>query len=148
MSLKFSYKRIDYGEGHFTVPKIPIILEGESSQFFMGLLDSGATHAFIPRKIAELIELDLDEKNEIKVTAIGSKVSGIETTMRITIPGQRGKNYSARVPVTVLNDGDIDEIILGRIGLFNLFKVTFHENEKYVILKPYPESQIPKEMKV
>ncbi len=147
MSLKFNYKRIDYEDGSFLVPKIPVVLEGERAQIVMGLVDSGATHAFIPRKIADLLGLKIDDSDRISVTAIGSHPDGIESTMKITILGERGKKYEATIPVTILDDPDIDEIILGRKGLFNIFRITFHENEKYLVLKPYPESQVPKFLK-
>ncbi len=112
----------------------------------MGLLDSGATNTFIPRQMAEIIGLDLGKTETIKVTTVGSEVSGIETTMRIIVEGERNR-HEAVIPVTVLNDEDLEEVIIGRIGLFNMFKVTFHENEKFVVLKPYPESKIPKFLK-
>ena len=147
MSLKFTYKKIDYDDGSFLVPKIPVVLESERQLIVMGLVDSGATHAFIPRKIADVLGLKYNSSKRINVTGIGSRLEGLETTMKITILGERGKKYEATVPVTVLDDPDVDEIILGRKGLFNLFKVSFHENEKYLVLKAYPDSQVPKFLK-
>ena len=128
--------------GKFHVPKIPIVIEGNKQQLVMGLLDSGATNSFIPRSLANYIELEINESEEHNITTVGQKVPGHTSEMRIIVEGPRQKRYTAKIPVIVLEEEDLDEIIIGRTGFFNLFRITFHENEKIVVLKPYPEGNL------
>lgn len=129
-------------DGEFLVPKVPLYIEAKTGLLVMGLLDTGATHSYINLSMAEIIGIDLKNKETMPTTVVGGTVDGIETDMGITvIDNHTGKRYKAKIPVIVLQDSDLDEIIIGRTGFFNLFKVTFKENEKLVVLRPYPENR-------
>lgn len=108
------------------------------------MLDSGATSTYINRSIANILGLNLKGAKKITVDSIGAQMTGYESVMKITIYDTSSrKAVSAKIPIIVLDNTHLDEVVYGRIGLFNLFQITFHENSKKVVLKPIKNDKLP-----
>lgn len=137
MTLTFKYKRVKRPDDvEIKSPSIPINISGTGSKYqFIALIDSGADISVIPKEVAELLGLDLNKEKE-EARGIGGKVPAIQTNINIEI-GKPHEMYNFNIPVKVILS-EIDEeipILLGRIGFFDKFIITFNQKEERVILK-------------
>ncbi|MCK4327391.1 MAG: hypothetical protein KAW41_02840 [Candidatus Diapherotrites archaeon] len=134
MALKFNYKSIKRPDGTTVkTPSIPISLIGKEQFDTVALLDSGADISAIPRDVAEIIGLDLRAKRS-PAFGIGGKVDAVDTRMKILVEKGHEK-YRLSVPVKVIM-GDYDfPILLGRLGFFDKFVITFDQSQQKVSLK-------------
>jgi len=137
MTLTFKYKRVKRpNEVEIKSPSIPVNLSGDGSKYqFMALIDSGADISVIPKEVAELLGLNLDKKKE-EARGIGGIVPAIQTSINIEI-GKPHEMYNLNIPVKVILS-NIDEeipILLGRVGFFDKFIITFDQKEEKIILK-------------
>lgn len=102
------------------------------------LVDSGADTSFIPLHIANILKIKLGKPIEAR-SASGPfmiKKGTINVTLikgHIEIPlGQ----IPVDVPIQELKGGNqLDYALLGRIGLFTQFDITFREKTKKLLLK-------------
>lgn len=137
MSLTFKYKRVKRDKGiEIKSPSIPVNISGSGSKYqFIALIDSGADVSVIPKEVAELLGLDLNKSKE-EARGIGGKVPAIQTNINIEI-GKPHEIYNFNIPVKVIMS-DMDEeipILLGRVGFFDKFIITFNQKEEKIILK-------------
>jgi predicted aspartyl protease len=103
---------------------------GSASFDNMGLLDSGSTDSAIPKNIAEILGLKLGKKTRILTP--GGEIEGYESEVKIEVPIKHNP-VRLVLPCHVI-DG-LDEIILGRLGFFEAFEITFCEADSLVRLK-------------
>lgn len=134
--MAFKYKPIKRpDENQVKTPSIPITLIGYPliRIEFMALIDSGADISVIPKDVAELLNLNLDGKNE-KSRGIGGEVDVINTKLNINI--KKGhENYTFMIPVQVILNGTNIPILIGRAGFFDEFKIIFDQINERVLLK-------------
>lgn len=134
MTISFRYKSVKRPDGTLVkTPSIPITLIGKVSFDTVALLDSGADISAVPKSIAELLGLKLE--GEISVAyGIGGKVNSIESLVKISI--QKGhERYSFSIPIKVILDDYNFPILLGRLGFFDKFVITFDQENEKVLLK-------------
>ena len=135
MTLTFKYKDIPRpNNSHSISPSIPVTLSGNGGKYeFMVLLDSGADISAIPKHMAELLNLDLNNAKE-DAFGIGGKVPAIPTFMNIEI-NKNHEKYSFRIPVKVILDDYDFPPLIGRAVFFDKFDITFKQSNRRIILK-------------
>ena len=137
MSLTYKYKRVKRPDkSDIKSPSLSVTLWGSGLRYdFVALLDSGADISVISLDVAELLGLDL-KGNKEEARGIGGKVFAIQTNMNIEL-GKPHERYSFKIPVKVIFDNGEEElpIILGRVGFFDKFVVTFDQKNEKIILK-------------
>lgn len=136
MTLSYKYVAVKRPTG-ITVksPMIPVTLIGNSAikPEVIALLDSGADISIIPKDIAELLNLDLSGK-EITAKGLGGEVKVKESKMQINIK-KHHEDYTFIVPVQIILEDKKVPVLLGRVGFFEKFKITFDQNNFLVSLK-------------
>lgn len=134
MTLSFKYKTVNRPDGtKVKTPSIPIIFSGKESFESVALIDSGADISAMPLSIAEILGLDLSAEKS-SAYGVGGKVETIETKTKITIEKGHEK-YSFYIPVKVILENYDFPILLGRLGFFNEFVITFDQHKEKVSLK-------------
>ena len=138
---QFTQKYLSYpfeGE-HIRLPLLHVRLKNRKNGLSLrttGLVDSGATITFIPTDLAEALELE-SIGEEKSVGAGGEFNTWISEDLIIEI--LKGSN----VAVSLYGDGiqvpfdpdAIPYVILGRDLLFNIYDITFQENQMKTVLK-------------
>lgn len=135
MSLSFRY-RSDMPSGKARRrPFIPVTFtNGEKCFDALALLDSGADFVAISKGLAETLGLDLSGARKPCVTPSGTAET-VETKVCIKIAGKH-EGYALTVPVRVLLVEKNDTPpLLGRIGFFDGFEITFNQRMEKVWLK-------------
>jgi len=134
MTISFRYKTVKRPDGTLVkTPSIPITLIGKESFDTIALLDSGADISAIPKSIAELLSLNMESKVTFTY-GIGGKASSVETTVKILI--QKGhERYIFNLPVKVILDEYNFPVLLGRLGFFDKFVITFDQENERILLK-------------
>ena len=123
----------------FRLPMLHVRLaHGTKSLKSVALVDSGATTNFIPRELAEILELDLTKPPRDAVGA-GGPFSNIESRIEkvILVKGVNSiydefRNVFTYVPQ---KPQTLPYMILGRDTLFRRFDIKFHERQEKVTLK-------------
>lgn len=133
MSFSFKYKPIRLKGGKTIYrPLIPLTIEAKEKLDVIGVLDSGSDMTIIPKEIAEIIGVDYSNENEVSgITGESVKTKQGKLWIRF---GKGREDYSFEIPVLVPEKEGIP-IIIGRIGFFEQFKITFSEAEKKIIFK-------------
>ncbi|MFQ5621209.1 MAG: hypothetical protein ACE5FT_05160 [Candidatus Nanoarchaeia archaeon] len=105
-------------------PRLPVRIDGpQLSTTSAALLDSGADRCVIPDYVGEV--LGLPKGKSIQTVGIG-EAGGYESTITLTLIDQKGnKELLDQVPVYVLEN--VNDIVIGRKGVFTNFKITFEE---------------------
>lgn len=117
------------------IPSIPIKIFGEKDISFetFALLDSGADISVIPKKLAELLGIEIEGEKTFAF-GIGGRVECIER--KITINISKGhENYTFSIPIKVILDNYNFPLLLGRQGFFEEFIITFDQGLQKIILK-------------
>lgn len=109
-------------------------LNNPESRVF-GLVDSGADISSIPRRVAEIIGLRLDDATIKKTTSASEEFSTYRTTMYMEIIYEKKRvevgEVDVAVPKTDSKDENADEhILIGRRGFFDKYRVTFDDVKK------------------
>ena len=86
----------------------------------------------IPKEIAEIIGVEYLGEDELSGIT-GTKIKAKQGKINILF-GKGRENYKIQIPVIVPEKEDIS-IIIGRLGFFENFKITFSEREKKIIFK-------------
>ena len=135
MTLKYRYRKVPRSnKTNDKTPSIPMTLSGSATKFdFTVLIDSGADVSAITKDIAEILNLNLNVPETTSI-GIGGKVRSKETTMNIRV-GHGSETYTFRVPVMVILDHIDFNILLGRKGFFDKFKIEFDQDKQKVSLK-------------
>lgn len=114
------------------------LIHGQKALKSVALIDSGATTNFIPRELAEILELDLSKIPKDAVGA-GGAFSNIESRIEklVLVKGissvyEEFTDLFTYVPVKM---GTLPYMILGRDTLFHRFDIKFHERQEKVTLK-------------
>ena len=105
-----------------------------------GLVDSGADVCFMPRQVADILKLDLDETKKKDSKSASGSFSTIPSEVHLEILYKNRRIVVGTVVVSVqvecADEGDVNNmILLGREGLFSMYEITFNEFKKTVHLK-------------
>jgi len=141
MTFSFKYRPARLNSGKIiSRPMVPIILEDESKIAVFAMLDSGSDLTIIPEELAEILSINFSGENEV----FGISREPVKAKEgRINVRFGKGKEfYNFSIPILVPLDKQDMPIIIGRIGFFNQFKVTFIESEKKVEFKKVETSSI------
>ncbi|GEM_PF-6353436 len=87
MSVTFRYKKtIWLGNEERYVPMIPITLIGKEESFdTFGLLDSGADLSVLPKEVAEIIGVPIDEKTKELIRGVSGNSNGFRSNISASI---------------------------------------------------------------
>lgn len=114
------------------------LVHGKKSLKSVALVDSGATTNFIPRELAELLELDLTKPPRDAVGA-GGPFSNIESRIDkvILVKGTNSiyDEFSDVFTYVPQKPQTLPYMILGRETLFWRFDIKFQERQEKVTLK-------------
>lgn len=134
MTISFKYKTVNRPDGtKVKAPMIPVHFSGKENFSTIALLDSGADISAMPRPIAEILGLDLRGK-KAPAYGIGGKVDAIDTQVYITV--KKGhENYNFKIPIKVILGNYDFPILLGRLGFFRYFVISFNQKKEKVTLK-------------
>ena len=138
-SLVFKYVNDVYDGKLIPRPRIEVrVSNGRNNIRLVMLVDSGADTSFIPLEVAEILQLHLG------ATKTSRSASGPFSTRHGEIKAEIVKGNQliplgklpVNVPVKKTQDHNfLSYALLGRIGLFTQFDVTFREKTKKLILK-------------
>lgn len=136
MSFSFRYKPIKLASGKIIYkPLIPITFKNIISLDILGMIDSGSDLTIIPEELAEILGINYNSESEVY------GISGEPLKSRIGVIlvkfGKGNEFYEFKIPVIVPTKKQDIPVIIGRIGFFDQFKVTFIESEKRVEFKRY-----------
>lgn len=136
-------------------PKIEVVLRKFSERYdpktnpefrIHALVDSGADICFIPREIATILQLDLDEKTKKETTGANGKFWTFRAKMYLEVvdKGKRIGVDTVEVAVLEKDPDDIEaekNILIGRRGLFNKYEITFNETYLHINFKKISEKR-------
>ena len=100
-----------------------------------GLLDTGSVYTLVSTTYANLLRIDYKTAPETEIIGLGgtrSKAHQLELKMVLKIP-----NYAwmAKVAVTTAVEGFPFHVLLGHIGFFDRFDVTFQTRYSHFHIK-------------
>jgi len=133
MSFHFKYKPVILKSGSKIYrPMIPLRIKAKESFDALAILDSGSDITIIPKEIAEVIGVDYKNDNSI------SGISGFPIRAKegkVSIEFGKGREiYIFEIPVLVPEKENL-AVIIGRLGFFEQFKITFDESQKRIEFK-------------
>lgn len=104
-----------------------------------GLVDSGADISSIPRRMAEIVGLDLDDATVKTTRSASGEFSTYRTTMYLEIIYKEKRvdvgSVEVAVPKTDPKAENVEEhILIGRRGFFDKYRVTFDEAQEIIRL--------------
>lgn len=105
-----------------------------------GLVDSGADTSFLPRQIAEILQLELKEEDKKKSKSASEEFWTYRTKVHLEIMYNGRKIPVGMVDVSVPEkpalSGDVNKmVLLGRSCIFNQYEITFNDDAKVVNFK-------------
>ena len=107
-----------------------------------GLIDSGADICCIPRKIADILQLELKDETKKQTIGANGKFSTFRTKMYLEVVDKGRRIGIDMVQVAVLEKDaegiDLEKnILIGRRGLFDKYEVTFNDNYQNITFKKH-----------
>ena len=135
----YKYRTIDKKGFPMKRPMIDVeLINGKKHFTEKALIDSGADTCAISSDMATALGMDLNGEKSISYGVTGS-IESISKELYIRLNGIH-ESYNFRVPVKVLfvDEQEYGSFVplLGRLGLFDAFKITFEQNKSRIILKP------------
>lgn len=133
MAISFKYRAEKFENKKRYFPKILAKLYNKGNAFQVpALLDSGATDIFVPKQIAEILELS-KSKFEYADTW-GTKLKVWNSRVGIVV-GKGSTEFRKTLPCLILDkEAENEEVIFGR-EFFSFFEITFKEKERITVLK-------------
>ncbi|MHB8546079.1 MAG: hypothetical protein ACYDAJ_04880 [Nitrosotalea sp.] len=109
-----------------------------------GLVDSGADISYIPRQIAEILKLDLEESSKKESKSASESFWTFRTKVHLEIVYGTRRIPVGMIDISVPEKYDLGEdiekkVLLGRNGLFSNYEITFNEDAKAFTLKRHYE---------
>ena len=133
-STTFKYIPLNYGDDRLQRPALEIRMTQKYSINIHALVDSGATHTFLPKRFAKLLGF-VDEGNFVNVQHIADRYKVRHATVKSIEIMQGQKVFENMRDQTVLiGDSEIQFCILGRMSLFKRFDITFSEKRRKLTL--------------
>jgi hypothetical protein len=134
MVLTYRYKSVSRPDGtNVKTPSIPVVLKGQESIEVVALLDSGADVSVLPLSIAQILGLDISGRR-MPAFGVGGKIDTVDSKVSITV--EKGhEHYTFDIPVKVVLDRYDLPVLLGRMGFFDQFVISFEQNKEKISLK-------------
>jgi hypothetical protein len=131
MSSEFPLPEIETEFGRQPVPKIVLpVRTPRGHELLEFLIDSGASFTMLPRPYAEVLGVDLGGAREIVARGIGGTgVSARLSEITLTVG-----NTELTIPCLFSSRED-NPLLLGRMGFFSRFNVTFDNRRKKIVLE-------------
>ncbi len=104
------------------------------------LVDSGADICFIPRAIANILHLDIDETSKKSTVGAGGEFTTYRSKMYLEIvyKGQRIGIDTVDVAFPESDPSGVElkrNILVGRSGLFTKYQITFNDKQETLDFK-------------
>ncbi len=132
--MKFPYLRYEVvrssttPEGVVYRPRIPLTLHGPTGSILVaGLVDTGADHVFISAEIADILGVDLEEKQAGKAEGVDGNLLTVrdgEIELELCQDGVSWR-WSAKVGFLELSDEGPTAVYLGQLGFLEYFSASF-----------------------
>lgn len=124
--LKFEYERV--GDSFFPVINVELIHE-DKSIITKAYVDSGAMYSIFNADLADVLELDYKKGKKIYPLGIGGHICANINDIILKIE-------DAEIPCKVLFSDEfvVKFNLLGRIGLFDRFRICFDDQERSLYL--------------
>lgn len=121
-------------------------LETNPEMRVYGLVDSGADITFIPRQIAEILKIDLDEKTKKTSKSASEDFTTYRTTvyMELIYEGIHIPigDVETAIPEKFAPSKDVEKmILLGRNSVFSQYTITFNDPTKAMEFKKLQQKQ-------
>ena len=134
MTITFRYKSVKRPDGTTVkTPSIPIILKWKEQFETVALVDSGADISAMSKEVAEILGCDLSGKIE-PAYGIGGKVDSVQAKVNLIVEKVH-ERYEFEVPFKVILGQYDFPILLGRLGFFDKFVISFDQVQDKVMLK-------------
>lgn len=123
----FSYRFID--DTKFICPYVPVSLRSKNNTIpsILALVDSGADFCMFDSALSKVLDVDLSQLQEVKLSGINGSAIGYIAHLEIGM-------YDHFTPVPVVFSFDFSPIgfggIIGQIGFFDAFKIQFDRSNK------------------
>ena len=108
------------------------------------LVDSGADICFIPKAVADVLQLDTDKKSKKTTIGAGGVFTAYRPNIHLEMLYERKRIRIGMVEVAFPED-DLPgveperSILIGRSGLFTQYKVTFNDRQKTIELEMFDD---------
>ena len=131
MRIEFPFREISTPWGPLPVPTIELPVKSPRGfHEIRFVVDSGADFSMMPRSAAKDIGANLDEASSLTITGIeGSDVSALLGRITLKV---------AQVELTIpclFSPVENTPYVLGRMGFFHRFAVTFDAHKKVIVLE-------------
>lgn len=119
----------------------------ENPEFrIFGLVDSGADNCFLPRQIADILKLELDEAKKKTSKSASGDFSTIPSEVHLEILYKNRRVVVGMVSVSVQveyadEEDVINIVLLGRSELFLKYEITFNDLENTINFKKIGANQ-------
>lgn len=124
--MKFDYTKI--GEAYFPLVDVELIYK-KNSVITKGYINSGASHSIFKSGLAEILKLDFKKGKRMYPADIGGHICAYLNEIKIKVGDIK---FDAKI---LFSDEFVVRFnLLGRLGLFEQFKVCFDERNKFVEL--------------
>jgi len=124
------------------LPLLKVIIESKEKTGTIALVDSGATNTFIPRQLADAIELFSENKNKVgkgESTGASGKFKTEILKLKKLELFKEGHIFDAfhsiSVHVPAREEEDLPHVILGRDYIFKRYDITFYEKRRKMTLQ-------------
>ena len=108
---------------------------GNNSLEVFALLDSGADFTLIPRAIADIIGIKLNEKDKESIGGVGGNSFAYKVQLTCSLKLGHESN-KIQIKAMVLDEENEEiPVLIGREGFFENFEITFREYEKKILIK-------------
>ncbi len=135
--LAFNFRDEIAGNTVIKRPRLTLRISGDDADLeFYALLDSGADTSIIPLEFANI--LGLKKGKEIRTSGVGGVSVGYESSLNLSLVGVNGiTERISSIPVYVLPT--INQFVIGRKKIFDLFKITFEQYNNLILLSNQEE---------
>lgn len=136
--MTFKYKQVARFENNSVkAPFIPITDHGDINYETFALIDSGADISAIPQRFAEILGIKLPKTSTISYGVDGGVKSYLS---KINISVEKGKEKEIlTLPIKIFQENCNVPPLLGRLGFFDKFIITFNQNIRENKIKKQPK---------
>ncbi len=133
--MTFKYRSVKRPDNTIVkAPQIPMTIFGLEIIDTLALVDSGADISAMSQQMAEILGINFSKKEINSAFGIGGEVKSVQTKIKVLIE-QKHERYELDLPVKIILDKYEFPFLLGRIGFFDNFIITFDQSKEKVMLK-------------
>ncbi len=133
MTFYFKYKQID------KVARPIVIFSIKGIEFF-GIIDSGADSSIIPKEVAEILGLEINKLEDDEIKTVNGQIVKVKRAyFDVSFKDLRETKIINKTPFHISLDDSLNNIVIGRAGIFDHFTVIFEQMYKRVGLKYNPK---------